>query len=74
MQKNLKLADTCEECMYRNLFFEVRNELKAIERKLVRCMDCRHWSEEYHDCGIRDSYGWDYKPTDFCSYGERREE
>ncbi len=39
---------------------------------LVRCGECEHWDEEDHWCNIRDSYGWDYKPTDFCSYGERR--
>ena len=39
---------------------------------LVRCGECKHWDDEDHWCNIRDSYGWDYKPTDFCSYGERR--
>lgn len=41
--------------------------------ELVRCKDCRWWEEENHDCIIRDSYGWDYKPTDYCSYGERKD-
>lgn len=39
---------------------------------LVTCGECKHWNDEDHWCNIRDSYGWDYKPTDFCSYGERR--
>ena len=41
---------------------------------LVRCKECKHWNEEDHWCNIRDSYGWDYKPDDFCSYGEREGE
>lgn len=41
---------------------------------IVRCSECKHWNEEDHWCNIRDSYGWDYKPDDFCSYGEREEE
>lgn len=41
--------------------------------EVVRCRDCKHWNEEDHWCNIRDSYGWDYKPDDFCSYGERKE-
>ena len=41
---------------------------------LVRCKACRHWNEEDHWCNIRDSYGWDYKADDYCSYGEREGE
>ena len=41
---------------------------------IVRCRECKYWDEENHWCNIRDSYGWDYKPTDFCSYGEREGE
>ena len=40
---------------------------------IVRCRECKHWNEEDHWCNIRDSYGWDYKPDDFCSYGSRSE-
>ena len=47
-------------------------QLPTIE--LVRCKECKHWNEENHWCNIRDSYGWDYKPDDFCSYGERKGE
>lgn len=41
--------------------------------ELIRCKECKHWNEEDHWCNIRDSYGWDYKPDDYCSYGERKE-
>ena len=39
--------------------------------EVVRCRECKHWNDEDHWCNIRDSYGWDYKPDDYCSYGER---
>lgn len=42
--------------------------------EITLCKDCIHWSDEFHWCNIRDSYGWDYKPDDYCSYGEREEE
>lgn len=44
------------------------------KERIVRCRECKYWDEENHWCNIRDSYGWDYKPTDFCSYGEVRDE
>lgn len=47
---------------------------KIIEIDLTRCGECEHWDTEDHWCNIRDSYGWDYKPADFCSYGEREDE
>lgn len=47
-------------------------EKKYTDLDLVRCGECEHWNVEDHWCNIRDSYGWDYKPTDYCSYGERR--
>ena len=40
--------------------------------EIIRCGECKHWNEEDHWCNIRDSYGWDYKPDDFCSYGVRK--
>ena len=43
-----------------------------IEIDLVRCGECKWYDKDFKDCNIRDSYGWEYKPTDFCSYGERR--
>lgn len=42
------------------------------EIDLVRCGECKWYDKDFKDCNIRDSYGWEYKPTDFCSYGERR--
>lgn len=40
---------------------------------LVRCGECKWYDKDFKDCNVRDSYGWEYKPTDFCSYGERKE-
>lgn len=50
-----------------------RVEIRGVEFvPVVRCEDCKEWDEEKHWCGIRDSYGWDYKPSDYCSYGVRK--
>ena len=70
MRKNLKLADTCEECMYRNEFFKMQNELRTIERKLVRCKDCK-WYKDFDGCFFSTA---ECEPEHFCSWGERREE
>lgn len=48
------------------------NTCPLIEIDIVTCGECKHWNDEDHWCNIRDSYGWDYKPTDFCSYGEKK--
>lgn len=48
--------------------------IKAEWVDFVTCGECKHWNEEDHWCNIRDSYGWNYKPDDFCSYGEREGE
>lgn len=51
--------------------------------EVVRCRDCKHWSEHgYKFCKIHsvlpDKYGSGVnvytENDDFCSYGERREE
>lgn len=61
-----------------NAGFEVAHEIvdalpSADVVEVVRCKDCKWWDSEEHNCVIRDSYGWDYKPTDYCSYGENAE-
>lgn len=49
--------------------------LKALELadKLVRCEDCKWYEEEWFYCGLHNNADKDIKPTDFCSYGERKE-
>lgn len=50
---------------------------------VVRCKDCKHYKQSEVDpsrkmCWRKDVDGWfvcyDFYPTDFCSYGERRED
>ena len=45
--------------------------IDAVE--VVRCKDCENWDEHGHWCTIRDSYGWDYTPDDYCSYGVKKD-
>lgn len=49
----------------------------------VRCKDCKHYKPSEADqnrkmCWRKDVDGWfvcyDFYPTDYCSYGERRED
>ena len=47
---------------------------------VIRCRDCKHWKPTMPSKGIvgicedMDHFGRFWKPDDFCSYGERREE
>lgn len=71
-------AEEAIEELYRYGFVTketIATNIRAIPSiDLVRCKECRHWNEEDHWCNIRDSYGWDYKADDYCSYGCREEE
>lgn len=40
--------------------------------EVVRCKDCKYYYNGRTQCEIHDGIG--YKPTDYCSYGERRED
>ena len=41
--------------------------------ELVRCKDCRHWNSETKGCKRNPSVeAW--HETDYCNYGERREQ
>lgn len=51
--------------------------------EVVRCKDCKHYKRSKIDknrkmCFRKDIDGWlvcyDFYPTDYCSYGERRED
>jgi hypothetical protein len=52
-------------------------ENKADFVEVVRCKDCNHWNNGYCEgipfCGDYASY-IETKETDFCSYGERKED
>lgn len=80
---NMEMPKNCTECIefkddceyywdYYCIHESRPNNCPLIEIDLVRCGECEHWNDEDHWCNIRDSYGWDYKSIDFCSYGERR--
>lgn len=59
---------------------ETAKEVDAVE--VVRCKDCKYWSENQHGCECSfhsEKENEDYPafavlmlPNDFCSYGERR--
>lgn len=66
----VKLSELCKEEFTPTNSIQLKRQIAW--KPLVRCGECEHWDKEEHSCNIRDSYGWDYKPTDFCSYGERR--
>lgn len=39
--------------------------------EVVRCKDCKHYKGEQSNCWLMRAK---MQPTDYCSYGERREE
>lgn len=41
--------------------------------EIVRCKDCKNYSQDYKTCNIMDCFGWEYMPNDYCSYGERKD-
>lgn len=48
--------------------------IEAFEAEpIVRCKDCKHWGGETHGCEKHSSVEpwWE---TDFCNYGERKDE
>lgn len=44
--------------------------LNADAVEVVRCKDCYHYYEERWLCSVNVS---EFEPTDFCSYGERKD-
>lgn len=58
----------------------LRNDPKSEWVEIVRCKDCKHYKKsevaEQYMCYRKDVEGWsvcyDFMPTDFCKYGERR--
>lgn len=41
---------------------------------VVRCGECKYYDEKDHNCLDEMAYARCWIPTDFCSFGERREE
>ena len=46
--------------------------IDAVE--VVRCKECKHFDEGHKVCKRVFSIAFQLKPTDFCSYGERKED
>ena len=44
------------------------HELLKKQPEIVRCKDCKHWNEAYHDCSIH----FPPSPDWFCADGKRR--
>ena len=66
-----------------NVLTEVRDRLKALpsaEPEIIRCKDCKHWTNNIGDSKLRDNYcndeahGFYYQCSedDYCSFAERR--
>lgn len=76
MWENRKITNT----KY-NTFLEILDYVPTAEVvEVVRCKDCEDWQDDWipscgdngsHYCATMDSV---MKPTDFCSYAERRED
>ena len=72
----------CEACVHYGVCVKLRKPaLYGIKKEVgcdthlevVRCKDCKHYTSSSGCIGIMPGYGFDVKPDDFCSYGERRE-
>lgn len=57
-----------------SIVMAVLNGLNEMPESIVRCKDCKYRSEhagaDFWKC---ENHGVLFKPTDFCSYGKRRE-
>lgn len=60
--------DMCEECFLKLQTFITR-ELRKYKR--IYCKDCKYY---HHDNFMCDKYSTIMRHTDFCSYGERKDE
>ena len=61
------------------MFYEIMDTLDSLP-EVVRCKDCKHWTKCYSSligeamcCTGQGSANILKAPSDFCSYGERRE-
>ena len=44
------------------------------QKEIVRCEKCKYYNAEEKMCNDINGFGRYWKPTDFCSYGERSED
>ena len=70
---NMEKPKDCEEC-YISKYIPCNTDYRDCPLiEIVRCEECKHFNEETHGCNRNPSVNawWE---TDFCSYGERKEE
>lgn len=48
-------------------------KLPPAQPEIIRCKDCRYYSEEEHECLDLMGHGRRWEPSDWCSYAERKE-
>ena len=47
-------------------------KVASMYESLIRCVDCKYYDYENYNCYDESGFGRNWKPTDYCSYGERR--
>ena len=82
----MKLIDADEAFRILSAYYHHRTETQAdalrealdlVPEAVVRCKDCKHWRDDnprvngYHCC-YRMHNIFPMKPSDYCSYGERK--
>lgn len=59
---------------FKNAVTVVEDQPSADVVEIVRCKDCKFYNEDEMMCNDTNGFDRYWKPTDFCSYGERRED
>lgn len=71
---NMDMPETCDMCPIEGCEY-INGKFTCPLIEIVQCKDCKWWNEDHKVGGEglceNNIFGWS-KPTDFCSYGERR--
>lgn len=70
-------AGDCEKCnttvtTQTSMMYLIPPNADVVE--VVRCKDCEFYYEDERMCNDTNGFDRYWKPTDFCSYGKRRED
>ena len=76
--KALPEVEAVPEEQYQRMVYTVASLTEKVgelmdAEPIVRCKDCKHWNSETHGCE-RHSSAEPWWETDFCNYGERKDE
>lgn len=71
MSKDIPIADFLEWCKERNYALVAREDFPYLFKDIVMCKDCKRSGTDGGNTFCM-WLGALRKPTDFCSYGERR--